>query len=124
MEPLIRHLSTKDTRHHANTFSVFQDRGNLSTRDIIVATKCPLLGGSTVVVGLSVLSYVVAELLYSGTPLIMDTIGTEESVPIREVSSFQGLNYMIELHLGKEKVLLLERCPHFVRAAFGERKVS
>ena len=33
---------------------------------------------------------------------------------IREVSSFQGLNYMLELCLGKEKVsLLLERCPHF-----------
>ena len=45
----------------------------------------------------------------------MDTIGTEETVLIREVSLFQGLNYMLELRLGKEKLslFLLERCPHF-----------
>ena len=40
----------------------------------------------------------------------MDTIRAEESVLIREVSSFEGLK---ELFLGKEKVSLLERCPHF-----------
>ena len=41
----------------------------------------------------------------------MDTIGTEESVLIREVSSFQGLNYM---YVWERKVLLLEKCPpHF-----------
>ena len=43
----------------------------------------------------------------------MDTIGTEESVLIREVSSFQRLNYVRKLCLGKEKVSLLERCPYF-----------
>ena len=31
--------------------------------------------------------------------------------PFREVSLFQGLNYMLELGLGKENVSLLERCP-------------
>ena len=46
-------------------------------------------------------------------PSNMGSIGTEESVLIREVSLFQGLNYMLELHLGKEKVYLLERCPYF-----------
>ena len=30
-----------------------------------------------------------------------------------EVSLFQGFNCMQELFLGKEKVSLLERCPHF-----------
>ena len=34
----------------------------------------------------------------------MDTIGTEESVLIREVSLFQGLDYTLELSLGKENV--------------------
>ena len=34
-------------------------------------------------------------------------------VLIGEMSSFQGLNCMQELLLGKEKVSLLERCPHF-----------
>ena len=42
-----------------------------------------------------------------------DTSVTEESVHISEVSSFQGLNCMQELFLVKEKVSLLERCPHF-----------
>ena len=49
-----------------------------------------LLGGSTVVVGLSVLSYVVAELLYSGTPLIWTPLGQKKGALIREVSLFQG----------------------------------
>ena len=43
----------------------------------------------------------------------MDTSRTEESVLIREVSSFQGLNYTLELRLRKEKLSLLERCPYF-----------
>ena len=50
--------------------------------------------------------------MYSGTPSNPDTNGTEESVHISEVSLFQGLNCMQELFLGKEKVSLLERCPH------------
>ena len=48
-----------------------------------------------------------------------DTNGTEESVHISEVSLFQGL-LMQELFLGKEKVSLLERCPHF-RGVLRER---
>ena len=36
-----------------------------------------------------------------------------KGVLIREVSLFQGLNCMQELFLGKEKVSILERCPHF-----------
>ena len=44
----------------------------------------------------------------------MDTIGTEESVLNKEVSSFQGLNCVSELHLGKENVYLLERCLYFM----------
>ena len=38
---------------------------------------------------------------------------TVESVHISEVSSFQGLNCMQQLFLGKERVSLLERCPYF-----------
>ena len=38
------------------------------------------------------------------------TNGTEESVHISEMSSFQGLNYMQEPFSWNEKV---ERCPHF-----------
>ena len=41
----------------------------------------------------------------------MDTIGTEESVLIREVSLFQGSNYVLELHWRKEKVSLFQGCP-------------
>ena len=48
-----------------------------------------------------------------GRGWICHTNGTEESVHISEVSSFQGLNCMQELFLGKEKVSLLEKCPHF-----------
>ena len=45
----------------------------------------------------------------------MDTIGTEESVLIREVSSFQRLNYMLENCVwGKKRCpYVLERCPYF-----------
>ena len=42
-----------------------------------------------------------------------DTSGTEISVHISEVYVLQGLNCMQELFFGKEKVSLLERCPHF-----------
>ena len=42
-----------------------------------------------------------------------DTSGTEESVHISELSSFQGLNCMQEIFLGGKKVSLLERCPYF-----------
>ena len=44
----------------------------------------------------------------------MDTIGTEESVLNKEVSSFQGLNCVSELHLREENVYLLERCLYFM----------
>ena len=42
-----------------------------------------------------------------------DTIGPEESVLIREVSSFQGLKSTQTWHLGRKKVSCLERCPYF-----------
>ena len=42
-----------------------------------------------------------------------DTSGTEKSVHISEVYVLQGLYCMQELFFGKEKVSLLERCPHF-----------
>ena len=44
----------------------------------------------------------------------MQIAGERKGVLIREVSSFQGLNCMQELFLGKEKVSLLERSPHFM----------
>ena len=51
--------------------------------------------------------------IYSETPLIRTPIG-EESVLIRAVSLFQGLNCMQELFLVKEKVSILKRCLHFI----------
>ena len=51
---------------------------------------------------------------YSGTSLIQTPMGQKKvSIIVSEVSLFQGLNCMQELFLGKEKVSLLERCPHF-----------
>ena len=48
----------------------------------------------------------------SGVELHARTVlGERKGVLIREVPSFQGLNCMQELFLGKEKVSLLERCP-------------
>ena len=41
-----------------------------------------------------------------------DSNETEEIVHISEVSLFQGLNFMQELFLEKQKVSLLERCSH------------
>ena len=43
----------------------------------------------------------------------MDTIGTKESVLIRDVSLFQGLNYDVRTVFGERKVSFLERCPYF-----------
>ena len=43
----------------------------------------------------------------------LDTNGTEESVNISEASLFQRLNCTQELILGKEKVSILGKCPHF-----------
>ena len=40
-----------------------------------------------------------------------DTIGPEESVPIKEVSLFQRLKCTQALYLGREHVSCLERCP-------------
>ena len=42
-----------------------------------------------------------------------DTLGTEESVLISEVSRFQGLNCTQSRHLGQLKVSCLLRCPDF-----------
>ena len=42
-----------------------------------------------------------------------DTLGTEESVLVSEVSRFQGLNCTQTWHLGQLKVSCLLRCPHF-----------
>ena len=42
-----------------------------------------------------------------------DTLGTEESVLISEVSWFQGLNCTQTWHLGQLKVSCLLRCPYF-----------
>ena len=49
-----------------------------------------------------------------------DTIGTEESVLIREVSSFQKLKCMQERDLGQENVSCLERVSIFQRCPFRE----
>ena len=50
-----------------------------------------------------------------GSPLIyMDTNGTEESVIVSEVSSFQRLKCMQEWYSRWEKVSCLERCPYRV----------
>ena len=43
---------------------------------------------------------------------IPDTNGAEESVLIREVSLFQGLNSTQTWYLGRKKVSCLERCPY------------
>ena len=56
--------------------------------------------------------------LFCGTQELL--FGERKGVRISEVSSFQGLNCMQELFLEKEKVSLLERCPHF-RSVFRER---
>ena len=42
-----------------------------------------------------------------------DTLGTEESVLISEVSWFQGLKITQTWYLGQQKVSCLSRCPHF-----------
>ena len=42
-----------------------------------------------------------------------DTLGTEESVLISEVSWFQGLKLYTNITFGTAKVSFLSRCPHF-----------
>ena len=47
-------------------------------------------------------------------------LGDEESVLIREVSSFHGVKSTQTWHLGRKKVSCLERCPYF-RGVLKER---
>ena len=49
-----------------------------------------------------------------------DTLGTEKSVLISEVSWFLGLDCTRTWHLGQQKVSCLSRCPHF-RVSWLER---
>ena len=43
----------------------------------------------------------------------LDTVWSEESVPFREVSLFQGLKSTQTWNLGRKKVSCLERCLYF-----------